>query len=156
MAHKGRGDILKKIQVPISYGLWGKLFLKILRKRMSELWSQWINQSQICLYDSSGFTMVTDMQNVPSKPSAARVNFWSEHMHFFVANCKNIFQLYQAVSGNIFLGWVNLTGYVTLPSLGKFTQAGYGFPKMGEVTQAGYSYPRWVKLPRLGKITQTW
>ena len=83
MAHKGRGDILKKLQVPISYGLRGKLFLKILRKRMSELQNQWIYQSQICLYDSSGFTMVTDIQNVPIKPSAARVNFWSEQMHFF-------------------------------------------------------------------------
>ena len=38
------------------------------------------------------------MENVPSKPSAARViffgsgKFWSEHTRFFVMNGKNIIQ----------------------------------------------------------------
>ena len=61
------------------------------------------------------------MENVPSKPSAARVNFWSEHTRFFVANGK-IFSgmLYRAVRGKIILGWVIFPGYVTLPSYGNF------------------------------------
>ena len=68
--------------------------------------------------------------------------------------------LYQAVRGKIILGWVTFPGYVTLPSLGNFTQtdviypAWVWLPSLGMVTQPGYGYPSWVKLPRLGKIIQ--
>ena len=33
---------------------------------------------------------VPEMQNVPNKPSAAGVKFWSEHTHVFVAIGNNI------------------------------------------------------------------
>ena len=49
--------------------------------------------------------------------------------------------LYQAVRGKIILGWVTFPGYVTLPSLGNFTQT-------------DVVYPAWVWLPSLGMITQ--
>ena len=49
--------------------------------------------------------------------------------------------LYQAVRGKIILAWVTFSGYVPLPSHGKFTQ-----PKFGT--------PAWVNLPKLGKFTQ--
>ena len=84
------------------------------------------------------------MENVPSKPSAARVIFfgsgkfllaWVNYCFFFFS------MLYQAVRGEIILGWVTLPGYVTLPSLGKFTQT-------------DVFYPAWVWLPSLGTVTQ--
>ena len=79
------------------------------------------------------------MENVPSKPSTARViffawvNFWSEHTRF-LSQMENILSsiLYQAVRGKIILDWVTFQGYVTLPSHGNFTQTdvviqhGYG------------------------------
>ena len=65
------------------------------------------------------------MENVPSKPSAARViflvrvNFWYEHMRLLL-QMANILSsmLYRAVGGKIILGWITFLGYVTLPSQG--------------------------------------
>ena len=48
---------------------------------------------------------------------------------------------YQAVRGKLILGWVTFQGYVTLPSLGNFTQT-------------DVVYPAWVWLPSLGMVTQ--
>ena len=66
----------------------------------------------------------TDMKNVPSKPSAARLNFidsgkfWSEHTRFLSQMVNILFSmLYQAVRGQLILGWVTFPGYVTLPKL---------------------------------------
>ena len=71
-----------------------------------------------------------DMDNVTSKPSAARVIFFGSgkflvwtYAYFFVENGKNI------------------PGYVTLPSHGNFTQT-------------DVVYPAWVWLPKQGKVTQ--
>ena len=66
-----------------------------------------------------------DMENVPSKPSAARVfkkkyqvNFWSEHRRFLSQMVKTLFSmLYQFVRGQLILDWVTFPGYVTLPKL---------------------------------------
>ena len=87
----------------------------------------------------------------------ARVNF--EHVRFLSRMAKILSSmLYQAVRGNIILAF---PGYVTLPSIGNFTQtdvvypAWVWFPSLGMVTQPEYGYPSWVKLPRLGKITQS-
>ena len=55
--------------------------------------------------------------------------------------------LYQAVRGNFFLGWVTFQGYVTLPSLGNFTQTGV-------VSQPVYGYQALVWLPSLSTVTQ--
>ena len=82
------------------------------------------------------------MENVPSKPIAARVNFWSEHTHFCSSQMAKVLSsmLYQAVKGKIILGWVTFPGYVTLPSHGYFTQT-------------DVVYPGWVWLPSLGMVT---
>ena len=81
------------------------------------------------------------MENVPSKPSAARVifldwvNFWYEHTRLLLRMAKILTSmLYQAVLGKIILGWVTFLGYVTLPSQGNFTQT-------------DVVYPAWVWLP---------
>ena len=88
------------------------------------------------------------MENVPSKPSAARViflarvNFWYEHTRLLSRMAKILSSmLYQAVGGKIILGWVTFLGYVTLPSQGNFTQT-------------DVVYPAWVWLPSLGTVTQ--
>ena len=59
-------------------------------------------------------------ENVPSKPSAARViflarvNFWSEHTRFLSRMGKILSSmLFQAVRGKIILGVVTFPGYVT-------------------------------------------
>ena len=64
------------------------------------------------------------MENVPSKPSAARVNFWYEHTRLLSRNAKILSSmLYQAVgAAKIILSWVTFLGYETLPSQGNFTQ----------------------------------
>ena len=49
--------------------------------------------------------------------------------------------LWQAVRGEIILGWVTFPGYVTLPSHGNFTQT-------------DVAYPAWVWLPSLGTNIQ--
>ena len=49
--------------------------------------------------------------------------------------------LYQAVRGKIILGWVTFQGYVTLPTLGNFTQT-------------DVVYPAWVWLSSLGMVIQ--
>ena len=82
------------------------------------------------------------MENVPSKPIAARVNFWYEHTRLLSRMAKILSSmLYQAVGGKIILGWVTFLGYVTLPSQGNFTQT-------------DVVYPAWVWLPSLGTVTQ--
>ena len=89
------------------------------------------------------------MENVLSKPSAAWViflawvNFWYEHTRLLSRMAKILSSmLYQAVGGKIILGWVTFLGYVTLPSQSNFTQT-------------DVVYPAWVRLPMLGKVTQT-
>ena len=66
----------------------------------------------------------SDMENVPSKPSAAWVIFLGSVKCFtvFVLRIARILSsiLYLAVGG-IFFGLGNLPGYVTLPSLSNFT-----------------------------------
>ena len=49
--------------------------------------------------------------------------------------------LYQAVVGEIILGRVTFSGYVTLP-------------RHGNLSQTDVVYPAWVWLPKLGKVTQ--
>ena len=49
--------------------------------------------------------------------------------------------LYQAVRGEIILGWVTLSGFVPLTS-------------HGNLTQTDVVYPAWVWLPSLGTVTQ--
>ena len=70
------------------------------------------------------FCVRPDMENVPSKPNAARVNFFDSGNFFvwtyafFVANGEILFSmLYQAVRGQLILDWVTFPGYVTLPKL---------------------------------------
>ena len=88
------------------------------------------------------------MENVPSKPSVARViffgsgKFWSEHTRFLPRIAKILSSMLdQAMRGKIILGWVTFPGYVTLPSHGNFTQT-------------DVVYPAWVWLPSLGTVTQ--
>ena len=61
-------------------------------------------------------------QRCSGKFLLARVNFWSEYARFFPANGKYIIKLYQAVRGKLINGWLAFPGFVTLPSLGIFTQ----------------------------------
>ena len=89
------------------------------------------------------------------------VSFLSEHSHFLLRMAQILSSMiYQAVRGKIILGWVSFPGYVTLPSLGNFTQTGVVYPawvwlaSLGMVTQPEYGYPTLVKLPKLSKITQ--
>ena len=65
-----------------------------------------------------------DMENVPSKPSAAWVIFFGSGK-FLVWTYS---MLYQAVGGKIILGWVTFLGYVTIPSQGNFTQTDVVYP----------------------------
>ena len=78
-----------------------------------------------------------DMENVPSKPSAAQAFFFSlgkflvlTYAVFFLLRIAKIFSsmLYQAVGVEIILGWVIFPGYVTLPSTGNFTQTDVVYP----------------------------
>ena len=72
-----------------------------------------------------------DMENVPSKPSAARVFIlysgkflvWT---YMFLLQMAKILSsvLYQAMRGKIILGWVNFPVYVKLPKLGKVNNLG--------------------------------
>ena len=75
------------------------------------------------------------MENVPSKPSAARViflarvNFSYEHTRLLSRMAKIFFSmLYQAVGGKLILGWVTFLGYLTLSSQGNFTQTDVVYP----------------------------
>ena len=90
------------------------------------------------------------MEDVPSKPSVARVIFFGSGNFFvltytvFMSQMAKILSsmLYQAIRGKIILGWVTFPGYVTLPSHGNFTQT-------------GVVYPAWVWLTSLGMVTQS-
>ena len=86
------------------------------------------------------------MQNVLSKPSAARVNFcWlgkfvGLKIRSFLSQMAHILSslLYQAVRGKVILEWVTFPGYVTLPIFVKFIQT--DVPSVGMVIQPGYCY----------------
>ena len=72
----------------------------------------------------------------------ALVNFWYEHTRLLSRMAKILSSmLYQAVGGEIILGWVTFLGYVTLPSQGNFTQP-------------DVVYPAWVWLLSLATVTQ--
>ena len=72
----------------------------------------------------------------------AQVNFESEHMVFLSQMAEILSSmLYQAMRGNIILGWLTFPDYVTLPSHGYFYQT-------------DVVYPALVWLPSLGKVTQ--
>ena len=83
----------------------------------------------ICDPDHSWRRGGADMENVPSKPSAARVIFfdWGKFLVWTYAS-------FVAYGENIILGWVTFLGYVTLPSQGNFIQT-------------DIVYPAWVWLP---------
>ena len=92
--------------------------------------------------------ILTDLENVPSKPSAAWViifgsgKFLVSTYPFLSRMAKMLTNmLYQAVRGQLILGWVIFPGYVTLPSHGNFTQT-------------DVVYPAWVWLPSLAMVTQ--
>ena len=75
------------------------------------------------------------MENVPSKPSAARVICFGSGKFLvwtyasFVTNGENIIQyVLPSCGGKIILGWVIFLGYVTLPSHGNFTQTDVVYP----------------------------
>ena len=74
------------------------------------------------------------MENVPTKPSAARVivlarvNFCYEHTRQMAKITTSM--PYQAVGGKIILGWVTFLSYVTLPSQGNYIQTDVVYPAL--------------------------